>query len=186
MPAKIRQPSSLMTSGEVARAIGVSEKVVTRWGDEQLLPYCRLPSKTGNFEHRRYRSFEVVAFCRENNLPFHFDGLDEPALGGAVVLASRDQRLIDALHQKFILHHADCSAEAGYQVARLLPGQLILDTAVVPRYEAREAASYLHRRIPRMRIGFVLGDDDPGEGYPEYVRCLGRPFGSEQILSVLT
>ncbi|MET8334428.1 BldC family transcriptional regulator [Streptosporangium canum] len=56
---KLRQPSGLLTAGEVAALFRVDPKTVTRWAKTGRIPSILTPGG-----HRRYRRVDVEALLR--------------------------------------------------------------------------------------------------------------------------
>lgn len=75
--------AELMQVRQAARALGVSENTIRRWGEKGLLPTVRLPSGV-----RRFRPEDVEAARRRM-----YEGL--PALRGADDIASVEATPID-------------------------------------------------------------------------------------------
>lgn len=180
-----REAHGLLTSSEVARAVGVGARTVNKWHSLGLLSGYRLPGGKGD---RRFRRCDVIAFAAKHGMPLLLDGHDEPRRGGNVPVCSRDEALLDHLRHVggFILHQSTCLAEFGYQVARLLPGLVVIDRGVVGYSEAIEAVDSLDRLLPACRVVLVLDEDDAGAGYHDGLSLLPRPFGASDVRAAIT
>lgn len=126
----------LLTSGQVARACGVSFRTVNRWADQGLLQAFHLPGRGD----RRFEPKEVIRFCRENDL-FLSEGIEK----GGSILASQStfsrtrilivddeenvcrsiQRALQGLNAEF--RYATNGLEAGVALTEFLPHLVTLD-----------------------------------------------------------
>lgn len=64
--------SEHMTSGQVAKACGVTSRTVTQWMAKGLLKGWRIPGS----EDRRFLRSNVIAFCIQHQMPFLAGGSD--------------------------------------------------------------------------------------------------------------
>lgn len=185
----IRGPHKLLTTGQVAKALGVAPATVARWYDLGKLAGHTLPAGTTKKPRgeRRFRRSDVIAFARQHGLPLALDGYDSPDPGGVLVACSQDAGVLGALARfgELIVHPATCAADVGFQAARLLPEMVLLDLVVLSRWEALEAAACLLRRIPTLRVVLVVNEDDPGQGYPAGAAVVGRPLDPAALASAL-
>lgn len=60
---------TLLTSGQVAKCIGVSTKTVINWYNKKMIEGIMLPGST----HRRFELEEIKAFCERSGLQFEED-----------------------------------------------------------------------------------------------------------------
>ncbi len=152
-----------LTSTEVARAIGVSPRLVADWLEAGLLPGHRLPPPTGRSKgDRRFVRADVIAFCKTKGLP-----CDLP--GG--VIAVVDGPLFDAIAaiRDVAIYRAACAAEAGWFAAKNAASWAILDRDVLTAWEAITTARCLIRLVPGIRIVVVPCADGEHAAYPDGV-----------------
>lgn len=182
-------PVKLLTTGQVARAFGVAPATVAGWHDAGMIVGHRLPSPKGADagDHRRFRRSDVLAFASSHNLPLLLDGADHEFLAGVVLCCTADAKIVDALRasRDLAVHQVLGLAELGFWAARLLPGWVVIDRALAGRDEVRAAWEFLRRQVPGLQLIAVLGEDDPGDGYPPGVRLACRPFDAARAVAVL-
>jgi excisionase family DNA binding protein len=159
----------VLTTGQVARLVGVSANTVAGWCDQGLLPHYRIP--TGR--DRRVRRADLEAFAREQGLWALLEalGASQGPAGRLVVCGCPDALagLLGPLLPGWAVAGAGSLLEAG----TLLPGEgacVLLLGPCLPRADVREAARWLAGRWVAGRSDWrgltLLGEDQEAEVAP--------------------
>ena len=98
--------SELLTPKQIARALGISESSLKRWGDRGRLPAIRTAGG-----HRRLRRTEIVQLVRDGQLT-----LETPEALGLPPSAGRGQWNLDRAHDATVAALAEGSVDTLRQI----------------------------------------------------------------------
>jgi hypothetical protein len=146
--------SDYLTTGQVAKLVGVAMGTASGWVDSGKLPGFRLPTGRGaNFHRgdRRVARSDLIAFL---------EGIRHPASdrvrGCRLVLACG---LTPAVPEGWEAETAECPAAAGSAFARLCPAAVVIDVGAWGPAVALPLAAWLLGRESPPRVLLVSTED---------------------------
>lgn len=168
-----------LSAGALARWWDVSTRTVGKWVDGRLLPGVRLPGG----RDRRIAREAADAFAREHGLR-RLCPLTLVWLGGANPVAAGL-----AAARPWEVAYAGHLLDVGRLLA-VCPGTeaVVLDGHAAGVYEARDAAAWVRRAYPHVRIGYLAPDDarfDGGVDTPLFDAWVRRTAGPDAAIAAL-
>lgn len=146
-----------LTTGELARAIGVAPKTVSQWFDSGKLRGWRFRGEEGG--DRRIPLEEAIRFLKQRGIPL------SSLLVYRVLLIGIDPRLTEALGQSLTdveLETAPCLFAAGILLERDHPQTIVVDLGCIGRTEGMQVAvtlrSWSHQSETAL-IGLATEDE---------------------------
>ncbi len=168
---------SLLSTGQVAKALQVASRTVCKWIDQKLMVAHRLP---GSF-NRRVRLGDLVRFAREHQMPLTIPGYGQRF---SILLVGMCQTLADAVQEQLVdceFSLAETAYEAGQRTADHLPNVAVVDCSI-----GFAAAKELCKHLVADKIQVMVLLPEDGAEFPgEDVLVLRQPVGPEVVVNLL-
>lgn len=167
----------LLSTGQVAKALQVAPRTVSKWIDNGTIVGHKLPGSS----NRRVRMGDLVRFAREYGMPLK---IPDAGKRFSILLVGVNQALADAVQEQFadcVFHLAETAYEVGQRTASHFPHAAVVDYAIGSA-AAGEVCKHLAAENIRL---LVLLPEDVVEVPLDGVETLRQPVGRDALISVL-
>jgi excisionase family DNA binding protein len=163
---------NLLTTGQVAKRLGVSHGTVKKWIDAGRLNGIRLPgARPGVLGDRRVTQRSLEEFCRKNG--FHSPSQERSI--ACLIIGSRPPMRAEGID----FFHAISMFEGGRLFESLRPDVIVLDFALGTTICCLAAQELLVAYPGVLRVALAYDE----ERYPMFDRSFSRPFDLAELTS---
>jgi excisionase family DNA binding protein len=180
-------PENALTTSEVAKLCGVSQRTVIRWVEREELPAYKLPGRGD----RRVTAAQLRQFMRKHGMPLPGGNSDAPP---RVLIVEDDLAMARAINR--VLKRAGFEtafAGNGFLAGSLLhtfrPALMTLDIRM-PWMDGLEVLRLLRKSPPPSPLKVLVVSGDERSRLDEALRAgadaaLGKPFSNEEVLDAV-
>jgi hypothetical protein len=181
--------NKFLTTGQVAKILGISCRKVSLLHDQKVLPGFRIPDRRGSSESgdRRFSKEVVLTFMKRYEIPL--DGTGD-MFGSTILFVTQDDLLADRLKRLlptmdgFTHLRVESAVEAGIKTAELHPFAVLVDMScgIMEGSEIARATG----AVNGCQVYAIFPEDKPAENASGLFRkAFGKPVDMKEVAKAI-